>query len=109
MKNDTAYLNQILDSTKKIKNFTEGIDSKQFSSDQKTQSAVIMQLAVIGELAKRISQETQSKINLPWKQISGFRYRAIHDYYQVDIEIVWKTIIEDVVILEKEVEQFLTQ
>ena len=68
-----------------------------------------MQLAIIGELAKRISQETQSEINLPWKQISGFRDRAIHDYYQIDIEIVWKTIIEDVVILEKEVEQFLTQ
>jgi len=40
-----------------------------------------MQLALIGELAKRVSKENQSQISLPWKDISGFRDRAIHINY----------------------------
>ena len=107
MKSDRVYLEQIIDSVDKINSFTLGMDYKQFTSDQKTQSAVIMQLALIGELAKRVSKETQSKISLPWKEISGFRDRAIHDYYQIDIEIVWKTIIDDLEILEKIIKSFL--
>ena len=101
MKNDSVYLEQIGDCVKKIKDFTKGMDSAQFSKDAKTQSAVIMQLTLIGELAKKISQETRSKINLPWKEITGFRDRAIHDYYQIDLEIVWQTITEDLGLVTK--------
>lgn len=107
MKNDNVYLSQIIDSIEKINNFINGINYQQFTSDQKTQSAVILQLTLIGELTKKISQETKSQINLPWKQISGFRDRAIHDYYQIDIEIVWKTIEEDLLTLEKEIRKHL--
>ncbi len=108
MKHDEVFLRQILDAADKIKQFTDGIDHEQFLADQKTQSAVIMQLALIGELAKRISEETQSGIPLPWKDIAGFRDRAIHDYYQIDLEIVWQTIIDDMGILEKSIRDFLS-
>ncbi len=107
MKNDNVYLKQILDATGKIKQFVHGIQHKEFLSDQKTQSAVIMQLALIGELAKRISKSTQSSIDLPWKDIAGFRNRAIHDYYQIDVDIVWQTIIDDLPILEKVISKHL--
>jgi uncharacterized protein with HEPN domain len=54
-----------------------------------------MQLALIGELAKRVSAETKSAVNVPWKEIAGFRDRAIHDYYQIDLKIAWETITLD--------------
>jgi len=54
-----------------------------------------MQLALIGELAKRVSDATRQQIDLPWKDIAGFRDRAIHDYYNIDLEVVWATILED--------------
>lgn len=109
MKNDNVYLEQILDSARKIRDFVNGFDKKRFYTDQKTQSAVIMQLALIGELARKISDETRSNISLPWKDIVGFRDRAIHDYYQIDLEIVWATIPEDLEILETELTKYLPE
>jgi uncharacterized protein with HEPN domain len=92
MKSDRVYCEQILDSVEKIHLFVEGINKEAFLKDQKTQSAVIMQLALIGELAKRVSTDTKSKVDLPWKEIAGFRDRAIHDYFQIDLNIAWDTI-----------------
>lgn len=89
-----------MEASGKIRNFTEGYSRESFFKDQKTQSAVIMQLALIGELAKRVSDTSKTAIDLPWKDIAGFRDRAIHDYYQVDLNIVWDTIITDLPELE---------
>lgn len=107
MKNDIVYLEQILDAISKIKDFTNGLTHPQFLTDQKTQSAVILQLALIGELSKRISKDTQSQIALPWKDIAGFRDRAIHDYYEIDLEIVWLTTVEDLITLEVAINNYL--
>lgn len=95
MKRDNLYIEQILDSIEKIKSFVAGISRDDFNKDQKTQSAVIMQLALIGELSKKISDETKKTISIPWKEIIGFRDRAIHDYYNVDLDVVWGTIETD--------------
>ena len=95
MKSDRVYLEQILESITKIEQFVSGLDKDQFLKDQKTQSAVIMQLALIGELAKRVSDTTRSLVDVPWKEIAGFRDRAIHDYYQIDLEVAWDTVILD--------------
>jgi len=100
MKKDSVYIEQILEASGKIKKFTEGYSREAFFKDQKTQSAVIMQLALIGELAKKISETAKSTIDLPWKDIAGFRDRAIHDYYQVDLNVVWDTITMDLPELE---------
>ncbi|MBP9759445.1 DUF86 domain-containing protein [Candidatus Dojkabacteria bacterium] len=107
MKEDKIYLAQIIDSVNKIKDFTKDFSYEAFRSDQKTQSAVIMQLAIIGEISKRLSQDTTEEIDLPWRQISSFRDRAIHDYYQIDIDIVWNTINSDLHELESKILAFL--
>ena len=79
------------------------MDEKTFMSDAKTQSAVIMQLALIGEMAKKLSPETKDKIKLPWKEIIGFRDRAIHDYFEVDIDVVWNTAVSDLATVKTEI------
>lgn len=95
MKSDTLYIAQVCGAVAKIRRYVAGMTYEQFFADDKTQSAVIMQLSLIGELAKRLSQDTKSFIDLPWKEISGFRDIAIHDYFSLDLEIVWKTINTD--------------
>ncbi len=95
MKDDRVYLAQILDSIGKIRQFVGEMDLPAFLKDQKTQSAVIMQLALVGELAKRISSPVKSQIDVPWKEIAGFRDRAIHDYFQIDLQVAWDTIALD--------------
>jgi uncharacterized protein with HEPN domain len=107
MKSDRVYCEQILDSVEKIRRFVDGIDKDAFLKDQKTQSAVIMQLALIGELAKRVSKETRSAVSIPWKEIAGFRDRAIHDYYQIDLQIAWDTISLDLAPLTMALQKYL--
>jgi uncharacterized protein with HEPN domain len=107
MKNDRVYCEQILDSIGKIRSFVKGIDKEFFLEDQKTSSAVIMQLALIGELAKKISPDTKSKISTPWKEIAGFRDRAIHDYYEIDLQVAWDTITLDLEPLADAVQKYL--
>jgi hypothetical protein len=107
MKSDRVYLEQILDSIGKIRQFASGMDYAAFLGDQKTQSAVIMQLALIGEMAKKVSQATKSEIKVPWKEIAGFRDRAIHDYYQIDLQVAWDTITLDLEPLAKDLREYL--
>jgi hypothetical protein len=107
MKDDRVYLAQILDATEKIREFVAGMDNAAFLQDRKTQSAVILQLALIGEFAKRVSVPVRASIDIPWKEIAGFRDRAIHDYFQIDLQIAWDTIVVDLEPLTKTVQEYL--
>lgn len=96
MKSDSVYISQMLESVGKIESFVKGLSQDAFRADQKTQSAVIMQLLLIGEISKKISESGKSKIDLPWKDIAGFRDRAIHNYFEIDLDIVWNTLQSDI-------------
>lgn len=101
MKDDSLFLEQIIDSIEKIERFTKNVSFEDFKQNQEKQSAVILQLAIIGELSKKISDNFKLKVDLPWKEIAGFRDRAVHDYFSLDIEMVWKTIEDDLPILKE--------
>jgi uncharacterized protein with HEPN domain len=109
MKSDRVYCEQIVDAVGKVRQFVRGFDKGAFLKDQKTQSAVIMQLALIGELAKRVSADTKAAVSVPWKEIAGFRDRAIHDYFQIDLNIAWDTITLDLDPLVDALRKHLTE
>lgn len=94
MKTDTLYIQQVCDAIRKIETYVASMTYEQFCTDDKTQSAVIMQLIIIGELVKKISDSTKETADLPWKDIAGFRDVAVHEYFHLDLEIVWNTIVE---------------
>ena len=105
-KNDKAYLDHILDRATKIIQFTTGLTESDFLKDEKTQSAVIRELEVIGEASKRISEEYKNDHSgIPWKLMAGMRDVLIHDYEGVDALTVWDTIKNDVPLLIKQLEQ----
>lgn len=69
---------------------------EQFLDDEKTVSAVLHQLMVLGQATKRVSDEYRTAhTDLPWRQIAGTRDRLIHGYDLVDLEIVWRTVTDD--------------
>lgn len=107
MKDDSLYVEQMLDATRKIGEFTTGVDFATFEKNQEKSSAVILQLAVIGELSKRLSDEFKNGVSLPWQEIAGFRNRAIHEYLSLDLDEVWKTVENDIPVLEKALEKSL--
>ncbi len=94
MKSDTLYIKQICEALDKAGAYIDGITYEQFCSDDKTQSATIMQLIIIGELVKKISPDTKQGIDLPWKDIAGFRDVAVHEYFHLDLEIIWNTLVD---------------
>ena len=101
MKDNTLYVDQILDSIRKIESYVHGFDKEKFLADEKTQSATLLQLTLIGEVSKKISAETKAKIDLPWKEISGFRDRAVHNYFDIDLNIVWATVTDDIPVVKE--------
>ncbi len=94
-KRDTILLlDDMLQSAKKIKRYTENLDFDSFLSDEKTIDAVVHNFEIIGEAANRIDPDFRdSNPEIEWKRIRGFRNRIVHDYFGIDYEIVW-TIVE---------------
>ncbi|HOG57257.1 MAG TPA: DUF86 domain-containing protein [Bacteroidales bacterium] len=105
-KDDLVYIEHILDCIRKIKEFTNGLSLKDFSVNELVQDAVIRNIEIIGEASKKISSDTkQIFYEIPWREIAGMRDKLIHDYLGVDVEVVWRTITEDIPTLEKQIKE----
>ena len=97
MKEDKIYLQHVLDSIKNIENFIEDMEEKEFIKNILVQSAVIRQLEIIGEAVKKLSTDLKIRYkNIPWKDIAGLRNKLIHDYFGVDINLVWTICTKDI-------------
>jgi uncharacterized protein with HEPN domain len=88
-----AYLLDILQSALAIGQYVNGYSQEQFTADQRTQDAVLRRLLVIGEAAAHLTAETMSHFpDLPFRKMIGLRNRVVHDYGDVDLEIIWDTV-----------------
>ena len=102
------YLEDILDAIQKVAKFIEGMTFDQFASDDKTAFAVIRALEIIGEATKHIPEEVRRNYpRLPWREMAGIRDKLIHEYFGVNLEVVWKTATEDLPKLEPEIRLIL--
>ena len=98
-------LGLILQASRKVGDYLSGYDRGRFLANSKTQSAVIMQLVVIGELAKKLPEGFRQKIDLPWKLMAGFRDFAVHEYFELDLDKVCETAVNDVPVVKEKLEQ----
>lgn len=106
-KDQNVYLRNILDKANEAILYCNGLSAEDFFVDEKTQSAVIMKLIVIGEESKKISVIIKDKIDVPWKLILGFRNMAVHGYLDLDLKQVWFTVHKDLPKLIKKIKQYL--
>jgi len=94
---DEAYLLDMLLAAQKVQQFTAGSTWDQFQRDELLQSAVMHQIQLIGEAARRISPEfRETHAEIPWARIIGMRHRLVHDYFQIDLERIWGVITKDI-------------
>jgi uncharacterized protein with HEPN domain len=95
-KDEKVYLRHIQDSVERIESYVSGINRDEFFEKSMIQDAVIRQLEIIGEAAKRISGSARAnEPHIPWNSIAGMRDKLIHDYFGVDLSTVWETVKED--------------
>ncbi len=93
MRDHTLFIQDILQAIERIESFISGMNYDAFVEDDKTLSAVIRKLEIIGEAVKQLPEGfTQLHPNIPWKQIAGMRDKLIHFYFGVDPLLVWQTV-----------------
>lgn len=74
-------------------------------ADEIRQDAVIRKLEVVGEATKRVENQLRDRYSeVPWRAMAGMRDKLIHDYFNVDLEIVWETAKSEVPALVKQIE-----
>jgi uncharacterized protein with HEPN domain len=95
MRDDRLYLEDILQAMESTETFVQGMTFDDFQADDKTASAVVRKLEIIGEATKQVSSDIRHKHpELPWGEMAGMRDRLIHAYFGVDYRLVWRTVKE---------------
>lgn len=92
---DLVRLKHMLDSTEAILSFVKGKRRASLDKNRLLLSAVLRELEIIGEAAGKVSEKTKKKFShFPWKELVGLRNRLTHAYFDIDHDIIWKTIRE---------------
>jgi uncharacterized protein with HEPN domain len=102
---DEAYLLDILLAARKVLQYAGGLSRDAFEQDELVQSAVMRWLTIVGEAACKISPEFQaSHADIPWSDMKGLRHRLVHEYFRIQLPIVWDTIQVDLPKLLEQIE-----
>ncbi|MBI4125797.1 MAG: DUF86 domain-containing protein [Deltaproteobacteria bacterium] len=105
-----VYLDDILQAIRQIYKYTEGMDFGSFNKDDKTFDAVVKNLEVIGEAAKNIPESVRVKSkDVEWQKIAGLRDILVHEYFGIDVEIVWDIVKNKLPTLQNQLETILSQ
>jgi len=89
------FIQDIKECIEQIDEFLGNMTLEEFKADEKTSSAVVRKIEIIGEATKNVPKEIRQKYKeLPWSDMARMRDKIIHSYFIVDYEVVWKTIKE---------------
>jgi uncharacterized protein with HEPN domain len=106
----TDYLKDILDNAEKARRFVLGVEYAAFREDEQKVYAVVRALEIIGEAARHIPRNLRLKYpDVPWSKMTGMRDKVIHDYFGVDLEVLWKTVQQDLPELQQAVAKMLAE
>lgn len=104
------YLRDILDAIDKTARFTREMDFEQFVVEDRTNFAVIRALEIIGEAVKKVPSSIRERYpDIPWREMAGIRDKLIHDYFGVDLRVVWRTVQEDLPPLLAQMERVVAE
>jgi uncharacterized protein with HEPN domain len=104
----TLYLTDIRESGHAIQSYVKNVEFETFSQDRMRYAAVIREFEIIGEAVGKLPEDIRSKYpNVSWQEIKDFRNMLIHEYFGVDLRIVWHAIQQELPLLLKAVELVL--
>lgn len=105
-KDPLIFIEHILNNIKDIEKFSKRLKKEDLRKNILKQKAIIKSIEIIGEAVSNLSSEFKNKYSkIPWRDVIGMRNKLIHQYFGIDLEIVWKTIKEDVPELKKQINE----
>lgn len=106
---DKQWLAHILDAAKEIETFVAGKTKEDLRDSRLMQRAIEKDLEIIGEAAGNLSEETRDALDsVPWKDIIGMRNILVHVYFDIDLEVIWKTVQQDIPLLISQISDELS-
>ena len=100
MERDLQSLLDMLQSAQIVMDYLKGRVQNELSTDLQFQDAIIHRLLIIGEASKRVSEATRKTLTtIPWIAINGMRNRLVHEYDELDLDVVWDTAVNSLPIL----------
>lgn len=100
----------MLQAIERICRYTKGKNFEDFIADDMMYYAVVKNIEILGEASNMLTEEfRQAHPKTPWKQVNGMRNYIVHEYFQVDNNVVWDVITNDLPILEQQIKEYLTE
>ncbi len=107
-KDDSVRIRHILDAAREAISFADDRSRTDLDTDRKLNLSLVRLLEIIGEAARGISEEfRQSHSDLPWNKMVGMRDRLIHGYFDVNLDVVWETVTQDLPSLITQLEKMV--
>ncbi|NDV14415.1 DUF86 domain-containing protein [Muricauda sp. TY007] len=95
-RDNNLLIGDMIESAQKIVLYTKDMGFNDFENDSMTVDAVIRNFEIIGEAANRLDEEYKTNNpDIEWDHLRGFRNRIVHEYFGIDLEIVWQIIEDD--------------
>ncbi|MFH1218481.1 MAG: DUF86 domain-containing protein, partial [Candidatus Peregrinibacteria bacterium] len=103
-KEPKILLEHIIESIEAIEKYTKGRTKEKFSKAKMMQDAIVRRIEIIGEAVKNLPPTFRKKHpKIAWQEIAGMRDVLIHEYFGVNINVVWETIRKDIPKLKKQI------
>ena len=106
IKNDAYYVKKILTDLYFVAEHMKGVGMEKLENDEIFLNAMMFRLIQVWENAKKLSEEyKKTHKNIPWIDIAGLRNRIVHDYGNIDVKVVYLTLVDDIPMLISELEK----
>ena len=105
-RDESAYLGHMLETARKARDKIRGLSREDYDSDENLRIALVHLIQVVGEAARHVPPEVQHGApGIPWPDVIGMRHRIVHDYMDVDDDVVWTVVTQDLPTLVAELER----
>ena len=103
----SLLLDDMWEAIERVERYTGGMTHETFLHDEKTVDAVVRNLEIIGEAANRLPEEFKAQhSDIAWEQIVGLRHRIVHDYFGIDLALIWQILQQDLPSFKAQLRQF---
>jgi uncharacterized protein with HEPN domain len=108
LKPDSVRLQHIIDAANEALSFIAGKSKSELKTDRALALALVKSIEIVGEAASKVSRELRSKSpEIPWTDIVAMRNRLIHSYFDVNLDIVWETVTDELPSVVEQIQKLL--